>query len=78
MDQTNKINMKSFHQLIQPLNIIRLSCGNILARMSHHTGEDSQYIIKAIGRIEEQVIRATQILHKLEERDEEQGLRGDD
>lgn len=78
MHPSDGINAKTFHQIMQPLNIIRLSCGNIHARLSNYSGEDAQYLIKGIGRIEEQVIRATQLLQELEKRDAERGLRGDD
>lgn len=78
MHQTNKTNAKKLHEIKQPLNIIRLSCGNILARMSHYSSEDAQYLVKGLGRIEEQVIRATQLLQELEQRYEEDCLPRDD
>lgn len=52
----------TLHEIIQPLNIIGLSCGAIRARFSNHSNDDAKYIVEKIARIEEQVIRATKLI----------------
>ena len=56
------------HDIMQPLNIIRLSCGNIRAKMATGSNEHAQYVIDKMVRIEEQVIRASQLLQDLQDR----------
>ena len=60
-----EIDAKTLHEIMQPLNIIRLSCGNIRARMGGYSAEDAEYLIGKLTRIEEQVVRATQLLQDL-------------
>jgi nitrogen fixation/metabolism regulation signal transduction histidine kinase len=60
-----EIDAKTLHEIMQPLNIIRLSCGNIRARMGGYSAEDSEYLIGKLSRIEEQVVRATELLQDL-------------
>ncbi|MFN3619568.1 hypothetical protein [Sphingorhabdus sp.] len=52
----------TLHEMIQPLNIIGLSCGAIRARFSDHSSDDAKYIVEKMARIEEQVIRATELI----------------
>lgn len=56
---------KTLHEIMQPLNIIRLSCGNIRAKISNCDCEDTEYIIEKMVRIEDQMVRAAQLLQKL-------------
>lgn len=56
------------HDIMQPLNIIRLACGNIRVKMANGSNEDAQYIIDKMVRIEEQVVRAAQLLQELQDR----------
>jgi hypothetical protein len=58
---------------MQPLNIIRLSCGNIRARMGNASTEDAEYLIAKVLRIEEQVVRATELLQNLKAQDDDDG-----
>lgn len=60
-----EIDAKTLHEIMQPLNIIRLSCGNIRARMGGYSAEDAEYLIGKLTRIEEQVVRATELLQDL-------------
>ena len=60
-----EIDAKTLHEIMQPLNIIRLSCGNIRARMGCYSAEDAEYLIAKLTRIEEQVVRATELLQDL-------------
>ena len=60
-----EIDAKTLHEIMQPLNIIRLSCGNIRARMAGYSAEDAEYLIAKLTRIEEQVVRATELLQDL-------------
>lgn len=53
------------HEIMQPLNIIRLSCSNIRTRMSNNSSEHSDYILQKMERIEEQLIRATKLLQEM-------------
>ncbi len=73
MQSLNELDSKTLHEIMQPLNIIRLSCGNIRARMSNRPSEDSDYLIEKMVRIEEQVMRATKMLQDLKRRDENDG-----
>jgi nitrogen fixation/metabolism regulation signal transduction histidine kinase len=60
-----EIDAKTLHEIMQPLNIIRLSCGNIRARMGGYSAEDAEYLVAKLTRIEEQVVRATELLQDL-------------
>jgi nitrogen fixation/metabolism regulation signal transduction histidine kinase len=73
MQSLNELDSKTLHEIMQPLNIIKLSCGNIRARMSNPPSEDSDYLIEKMVRIEEQVMRATKMLQDLKRRDENDG-----
>jgi len=53
------------HDVMQPLNIIRLSCSNIRTRIATKPGDHSEYIFQKMDRIEEQIVRATQLLQEL-------------
>ena len=66
-----EIDAKTLHEIMQPLNIIRLSCGNIRARMAGYSAEDAEYLIAKLVRIEEQVVRATELLQDLKTRNED-------
>ncbi|MFN3747960.1 MAG: hypothetical protein ACK4SJ_04655 [Sphingorhabdus sp.] len=56
------------HQLVQPLNIIILSCGNIRHRIMAVLGEnDAEYLETKLNRIEEQVARMNQLLQELQQ-----------
>jgi nitrogen fixation/metabolism regulation signal transduction histidine kinase len=66
-----EIDAKTLHEIMQPLNIIRLSCGNIRARMAGYSAEDAEYLIAKLMRIEEQVVRATELLQDLKTRNED-------
>ncbi len=54
-----------FHDIAQPLNVIRLSCSNIRARPFNDVESDKAYLDKKILRIEEQVDRLTALLGDL-------------
>lgn len=69
MHRLNEADAKTLHEIMQPLNIIRLSCGNIRARMGSYSSEDAEYLIAKMVRIEEQVVRATELLQELKNRD---------
>jgi nitrogen fixation/metabolism regulation signal transduction histidine kinase len=73
MPTTNEKDVKTLHEVMQPLNIIRLSCGNIRARMSRYSMEDTEYLIAKVTRIEEQVVRAAELLQDLKKRNEDDG-----
>lgn len=53
------------HDVMQPLNIIRLSCSNIRTRIANNPGDHSEYIFQKMERIEEQILRAHQLLQEL-------------
>jgi nitrogen fixation/metabolism regulation signal transduction histidine kinase len=71
MSGLQELDAKALHEIMQPLNIIRLSCGNIRARMAGYSAEDTEYLIAKLGRIEEQVVRATELLQDLKMRNED-------
>jgi hypothetical protein len=77
MDKLNEIDAKKLHEIMQPLNIIRLSCGNIRARMGRHSTEDAEYLAAKLVRIEEQVVRVTELLQDLKRRNEDDIQPGD-
>ena len=54
-----------FHDIAQPLNVIRLSCSNIRARPFNDVENDKAYLDKKILRIEEQLDRLTALLDDL-------------
>ncbi|MBU6266061.1 MAG: hypothetical protein KGN34_00890 [Sphingomonadales bacterium] len=57
---------KAFHDLRQPLNVIRLACGNLRERVADGIGEgDSDYLRTKIERIDEQTTRASALLEQL-------------
>lgn len=74
MKSLNELDSNTLHEIMQPLNIIRLSCGNIRARISNHPSENSDYLVEKMVRIEEQVVRATKLLQDLKRRDENDGM----
>ena len=53
---------EKLHQIIQPLNVIQMSCGNIRTHMLRDANIDPQYVIDKVDRIEEQIARAMQLL----------------
>lgn len=65
MPDTTEEQAKLLHEIMQPLNIIRLSCSNIRTRVSKNPGNQSDYIFQKMERIEEQVLRATQLLQEM-------------
>lgn len=67
----SKFDAKALHDVLQPLNIIRLSCGNIRARIGKYSTDDAEYLIAKVMRIEEQVVRATELLQDLKKRSED-------
>ncbi|WP_395618715.1 hypothetical protein [Sphingorhabdus sp.] len=71
MSGLQELDAKALHEIMQPLNIIRLSCGNIRARMAGYSAEDAEYLIAKLMRIEEQVVRATELLQDLKTRNED-------
>ena len=73
MHRVYEIDAKMLHEIMQPLNIIRLSCGNIRARIGSYPIEDAEYLITKLMRIEEQVVRATKLLQDLEKQHEDDG-----
>ncbi len=53
------------HDLRQPLNVISLAVANLRARLGPRLGaDDSAYLNEKLGRIEEQLARAAQILQR--------------
>ncbi len=70
MRNLTEADVKTLHEIMQPLNIIRLSCGNIRARIVKCECEDTDYLIGKMMRIEEQIVRASKLLHELKERSE--------
>ncbi len=51
---------------MQPLNIIRLCCGNIRDRIGTKLEEaDAEHLASKLGRIEEQVVRMNELLREL-------------
>ena len=65
MRKIDEHDAKILHDIMQPLNIIRLSCGNIRARMGSYSTGDAEYLLAKVVRIEEQVVRATELLQDL-------------
>jgi len=55
----------TLHELMQPLNIIRLCCGNIRDRIGGQLDEvEAAYLAAKLGRVEEQVVRMNELLRK--------------
>jgi nitrogen fixation/metabolism regulation signal transduction histidine kinase len=55
----------ALHELMQPLNIIRLCCGNIRDRIGQKLEEaDAEHLASKLGRIEEQVVRMNELLRE--------------
>ena len=71
MSGLQELDAKALHEIMQPLNIIRLSCVNIRARMAGSSADDTEYLIAKLVRIEEQVVRATELLQDLKMRNED-------
>ena len=71
MSGLQELDDKALHEIMQPLNIILLSCGNIRARIAGYSAEDAEYLIAKLMRIEEQVVRATELLQDLKTRNED-------
>jgi len=56
---------KKAHDLRQPLNVISLAVANLRARLGPRLKEeDASYLHEKLGRIEEQVARAAQMLER--------------
>lgn len=70
MSSVQELDAKTLHDVLQPLNIIRLSCGNIRARLRGYSPDDAEYLNAKVNRIEEQVVRATELLQNLKKRDD--------
>ena len=73
MKKLQNVDAKILHDIMQPLNIIRLSCGNIRARMGNSSTDDAEYLIAKVMRIEEQVVRATELLQNLKTQVDDNG-----
>lgn len=73
MKKLQNVDAKILHDIMQPLNIIRLSCGNIRARMEKASTDDAEYLIAKVMRIEEQVVRATELLQNLKTQVDDNG-----
>jgi len=54
------------HELNQPLNVISMAAGNSISRMSNGTAP-SEYLLGKMQRIEQQALRAGEIIHNLRE-----------
>lgn len=76
MRNLNETDADVLHEIMQPLNIIRLSCSNVRGRLSTLSDDDAEYIIRKILRIEEQTVRAAELLQHLKSRSEDSGTRG--
>lgn len=73
MKKLQNVDAKILHDIMQPLNIIRLSCGNIRARMENTSTDEAEYLIAKVMRIEEQVVRATELLQNLKTQVDDNG-----
>lgn len=71
MSGHREIHAETLHAVMQPLNIIRLSCGNIRTRVGTYSTDDAEYLIAKLMRIEEQVVRATELLQDLRKRNDD-------
>lgn len=77
MHRSTDVVAGKLHEIMQPLNVIRLSCGNIRVRMAGYSNEDAQYLLGKMIRIEEQVIRATHLLQELNKSNEDRKATND-
>ena len=68
MRTSNDTDAKMLHEIMQPLNVIQMACGNIRVTVARGSNDDAQYIINKVARIEEQIARATQLLVELQNR----------
>lgn len=66
MSGMNEKDAKILHDMMQPLNVIRLSCGNMRARIGSYSTADTEYLAAKLTRIEEQVVRAAELLQDLQ------------
>ena len=71
MSGHRELDDETLHAVMQPLNIIRLSCGNIRTRMGTYSTDDAEYLIAKLMRIEEQVVRATELLQDFRKRNDD-------
>ena len=71
MSGMNEKDAKILHDMMQPLNVIRLSCGNMRARIGSYSSADTEYLVAKLTRIEEQVVRAAELLQDLKKRNED-------
>lgn len=71
MSGHREMDAEALHAVMQPLNIIRLSCGNIRTRVGTYSTDDAEYLIAKLMRIEEQVVRATELLQDLRKRNDD-------
>lgn len=71
MEKLTEEDLNILHEIMQPLNVIRLSCGNLRTRILNCQCADTDYLIDKIMRIEEQMIRASRLLNELKERNED-------
>jgi len=71
MSGHRELDAKTLHAVMQPLNIIRLSCGNIRTRMGRYSTDDAEYLTAKLMRIEEQVVRATELLQDFRKRNDD-------
>ncbi len=66
----------ALHEIMQPLNIIRLACSNVRGRLSNLSDDDADYVVRKILRIEEQTVRAVELLQQWKSRSEDSGSPG--
>ena len=71
MSGRQELDAKTLHDVMQPLNIIQLSCGNIRARIASFSTDEAEYLIAKVMRIEEQVVRAAELLQTLKKSTED-------
>ncbi|MFN3619639.1 hypothetical protein [Sphingorhabdus sp.] len=64
MRKPDGTDMPALHDVMQPLNIILLSCGNVRARIANLKNEDADYLLKKMERIEQQAIRIRRIFQE--------------
>lgn len=71
---TDEIMNVTIHDIKQPLNVIRLACGNIRARLTSRMPEDdAAYLSNKLDRIEHQIERAAELLDALKNPAPEKG-----
>lgn len=76
MGTLHETDVEKLHQIVQPLNVIQMTCGNIRVRMSGNASDDALYVIDKVERIEGQLARATQLLQELTESADDNGASG--